>query len=440
MTSNWQFVQLGQLISIKHGFPFKSEYFSEDLTERPIVVNIGNFKYTGGFRFDETTLKEYRDHYPEAYNLVPGDILLVMTCQTPGGEILGIPGKIPDDGRIYLHNQRLGKVELIDNTSVDLDFLYWLFVSPEFNRFLVTTASGTKILHTSPNRIEAFQFRLPPIDEQRTIASILGSLDDKIELNRRMNATLEATARALFQSWFVDFDPVRAKMDGRQPDGLDAATAALFPDRLVDSALGPIPEGWQIKSLDEIADFLNGLALQKYPAEGDDYLPALKIRELRQGFVDSSSDHVSLNIDPAYVIHDGDVVFSWSGSLLVDIWSGGNAALNQHLFKVSSPYYPKWFYYLWVKHHLAEFQQIAADKATTMGHIQRHHLSSAICAVPPNELLRFMSDVIVPLIDEQLGLDLNTRSMAETRDALLPRLLSGEIIIKSRESVDPDES
>src|SRR5690606_15660235 len=106
----WNQIELGELISVKHGWPFKGELFSDDLTGRPIVVNIGNFDYRGGFRFDSTRLREYRADYPAEYILHPGDVLLAMTCQTAGGEILGIPGTIPNDGRTYLHNQRLGKV------------------------------------------------------------------------------------------------------------------------------------------------------------------------------------------------------------------------------------------------------------------------------------------------------------------------------------------
>src|SRR5437868_279783 len=146
----WQEIRLGDYVRIKHGWPFKSEYFSEYVDDKPVVVNIGNFKYTGGFRFDSTTLKGYLGDYPEEYVLEPNDILLVMTCQTAGGEILGIPGLIPDDRRKYLHNQRMGKVVITQPTIVDPYYLYYLFLSPDFNHHLAVTASGTKILHTSP--------------------------------------------------------------------------------------------------------------------------------------------------------------------------------------------------------------------------------------------------------------------------------------------------
>ncbi|WDT79484.1 MAG: restriction endonuclease subunit S [Candidatus Manganitrophus sp.] len=221
-----------------------------------------------------------------------------------------------------------------------------------------------------------FQLVVPaPDDEQRAIAHILGTLDDKIELNRRMSETLEAMARALFKSWFVDFDPVRAKVEGRDP-GLPQALADLFPARLVDSELGEIPEGWTVRGLDEIARFLNGLALQKYPPKNDSSLPVIKIAQLRAGNT-NGADLAGANLEADYIVEDGDVLFSWSGSLECILWAGGRGALNQHLFKVTSIEYPKWFYYLWIRRYLADFRHIAAAKATTMGHIQRHHLSEA---------------------------------------------------------------
>ncbi len=221
----------------------------------------------------------------------------------------------------------------------------------------------------------ALRIVIPPLPEQRAIAHILGTLDDKIELNRRMSETLEEMARALFKSWFVDCDPVRAKMEGRDT-GLPPDLAALFPDRLVDSELGPIPEGWGVKALDQIAMFLNGLALQKYPPSDGPTLPAIKIAQLRARHT-NGADLANADLPPGYVVHDGDVLFSWSGSLELDVWTGGDGALNQHLFKVTSQNHPKWLYYWWVHHHLGEFREIAADKATTMGHIQRRHLSEA---------------------------------------------------------------
>jgi len=272
---------------------------------------------------------------------------------------------------------------------------------------------------------------MPPDSERRAIAHILGTLDNKIDLNRRMSETLEAMARALFKSWFVDFDPVRAKAEGRDP-GLPQPLADLFPDRLVDSELGEIPEGWEVQSLDQIARFLNGLALQKYPPVDDRSLPIIKIAQLRAGNT-TGADRASAALDADYVVTDGDILFSWSGSLECVLWAGGDGALNQHLFKVTSATYPRWLCYLGVHAHLDDFRHIAAGKATTMGHIQRHHLSDAKLVVPPARLLVAMSDCFEPMIESVWRSKVDSRTVVDLRDALLPRLISGELPIADAE-------
>jgi len=278
---------------------------------------------------------------------------------------------------------------------------------------------------------------LPPLPEQRAIAHILGTLDDKIELNRRMSQTLEAMARALFKAWFVDFEPVRAKLEGRWQagqslPGLPAELYDLFPDRLVDSELGEIPEGWEVKSLDEIARFLNGLALQKYPPTGNCSLPVIKIAQLRAGHT-NGADRASADIAPEYVVNDGDILFSWSGSLECVVWAGGKGALNQHLFKVLPNGYPRWLCYFGIHEHLEDFRHIAASKATTMGHIQRHHLSSAKLAVPSLDLLSVIDRYIFSFFEASWKQNLESRALAALRDALLPKLIRGEMRVRDAE-------
>jgi type I restriction enzyme S subunit len=277
-------------------------------------------------------------------------------------------------------------------------YFYFLKINVDI---LESHATGSTFKEISGSIVKSIKVPVPPLPEQKAIARILSSLDDKIELNQEMNRTLEAQARAIFKSWFVDFDPVRAKMEGRQPAGMDAATAALFPDAFEESQLGMIPKGWEVKPLDRVANFLNGLALQKYPANDDVYLPVIKIAELRRG-VTESTGKASIDIPQEYVVQDGDVLFSWSGSLTVCVWCGGKGALNQHLFKVTSKDYPKWFYYQWVNHYLPDFQAIAASKATTMGHIQRHHLSEALVVTPPENILQTMDKSMMPLLQKTI--------------------------------------
>lgn len=188
------------------------------------------------------------------------------------------------------------------------------------------------------------------------------------------------------------------------------------------------PVGWTEASLLDIADYLNGLAMQKFrPVDDEIGLPVLKIKELRQGFCDESSELCSPSIKPVYIIDDGDVIFSWSGSLLVDFWCGGKCGLNQHLFKVTSTKFDKWFYYAWTKHHLQKFIAIAADMATTMGHIKREELSKAKVLIPSNDDYNRIGELLSPIYELIVANRKESVKLAALRDELLPRLMTGEI-------------
>lgn len=188
-----------------------------------------------------------------------------------------------------------------------------------------------------------------------------------------------------------------------------------------------IPKGWSVESLDNIAHYQNGLALQKFRPKDEKYfLPVLKIAQLKKGFADAE-EKADINIKESCIVNSGDIVFSWSGSLVVDVWCGGKVALNQHLFKVTSDSYEKWFYYYWTKQHLVNFQQIAKDKAVTMGHIKRSHLAEALCSIPNGIVLETSKNIIEPIFDKIISNRLAITELTKTRDTLLPKLLSGEI-------------
>ena len=193
-------------------------------------------------------------------------------------------------------------------------------------------------------------------------------------------------------------------------------------------SLDSIPDDWKKSSLLGIADYLNGLAMQKYrPKDGEQGLPVLKIKELRQGSCDSNSELCSPSIRPEYIVHDGDVIFSWSGSLLVDFWCGGNCGLNQHLFKVTSNEYAKWFYFAWTNHHLQKFAAIAADMATTMGHIKREELAKAEVLIPSQSDYDRIGGILAPLYDLVITNRIENRRLTSLRDELLPQLMSGQL-------------
>lgn len=331
-----------------------------------------------------------------------GDILI--TSEAPFGQIY----YWDSDEKIVL-SQRLFDVRL--NDEVCHKYVYYFMTSHRYQKDLEGRATGTTVTGLRQPELLKSTILLPPLSAQRSISSILSSLDRKIELNNKINADLEEMAQAIFKNWFVDFEPFK---DGK----------------FVDSDLGMIPEGWKVGTLTEIASYMNGLAMQKYPPENiEDSLPVLKIKELGQGFCGTDSDRCSCNIKDECKIHNGDVIFSWSGTLLVDFWCGGDCGLNQHLFKVTSNDYPKWFYYYWTKHHLQEFIHIAKDKAVTMGHIKRGHLEEALVAIPDNDSMEKAHELFEPILSKMISLRLENSRLSLLRDTLLPRLMSGELEI-----------
>lgn len=276
---------------------------------------------------------------------------------------------------------------------VDKQYLYYLLVNSVNG--LKQNAYGGVFDTITRETFDLIDVILPSLDEQRRISAILSSLDDKIDLLRRENATFEQMAETLFRQWFV----VEAK------------------------------EEWEEKPLSSIAIFLNGLACQKYPPKNEiDKLPVLKIRELSSG-IGNDSDWATTDVESEYIVHAGDVIFAWSASLMVKIWDGEDCILNQHLFKVTSEKYPKWFYYYWCKHHLDEFISIAQSHATTMGHIKRNDLDTAMVLVPSDEELLSMTAQMEGLLRKMENNNEQINTLIQTRDGLLPRLMNNEINI-----------
>ena len=361
--------------------------------------------------------KDFGDKYPQK----------TMWCSEPtrmanaGDVLLSVRAPV-GDVNVAVDKCCIGRgLSALSMKNGSREFLYYLIQHNRQRLKQIFESEGTVFGCVNKDGLKNFEVLLPENDcEQRAIAKILSDLDEKIELNQRMIKTLEASAQALFKRWFVDFEFLDDRGRPYQSSG----------GKMIDSELGEIPDGWEVKPLDQIAEFLNGLALQKYPPKGDEYLPVIKIRELNQGITESS-DKAAVDIKKTYIVDDGDILFSWSGSLQVCIWCDGKGALNQHLFKVTSANYPKWFYYRWIKFYLPEFQQIAQGKATTMGHIQRHHLSASLVIVPSGKVLDKMNSVMVPLLDQVIVSGMEIRKLSEIRDSLLPRLMSGRIRVNA---------
>lgn len=278
------------------------------------------------------------------------------------------------------------------------DYIYYTLANDTFFNYAMKTSKGTKMPRGDKKSIMNYDITLLDTNTQVKTTAILKRIDTKIDLNNKINNNLEQQAKAIFLNEFL--------------------------------TLETLPDGWKQASLIDIADYLNGLAMQKYrPTADETGIPVLKIKELRQGCCDDNSELCSPSIKSEYIIHDGDVIFSWSGSLLVDFWCGGICGLNQHLFKVTSNKYNKWFYYAWTKHHLDRFIAVAADKATTMGHIKRDELSKAEVLIPNEADYKRIETLLQPIYDLIIANRIENKKLAETRDTLLPKLMTGEIDI-----------
>ena len=278
------------------------------------------------------------------------------------------------------------------------EYIYYVLSQKEIIEHLQAIAEQSVSAYPSikASDIENLNILIPDIYTQQEVVSIISVLDEKITLNEAINNNLEQQAQAIFKTEFL--------------------------------SLKALPNGWRQASLIDIADYLNGLAMQTYrPLDDEIGIPVLKIKELRQGCCDNNSELCSPNIKNEYIIHDGDVIFSWSGSLLVDFWCGGICGLNQHLFKVTSSKYDKWFYYAWTKHYLDQFIYIATDKATTMGHIKRDELAKAEVFIPHEADYRRIGALLQPIYDLIISNRIENKKLALLRDTILPKLISGKL-------------
>lgn len=434
MSSDWEEVELGDLVAVKHGFAFKGEYFSETPTPHQLVTP-GNFSIGGGFQLGKG--KFYSGPVPEDYVLCRGDLLVTMTDLSKAADTLGFAARVPQtEGTIWLHNQRVGLVLRKPNVSVHLSFLHYVMRSSAYRHWVVSSATGSTVKHTSPGRICRYRFALPPLSEQFAIFQMLDAVEDRITLLRETNATLETIAQALFKSWFVDFDPVRAKMEGRAPEGMDEATATLFPETL---------GGWhqgvsQPKAVELIKEGVLTIG-DGYRAKnselGQPGIPFVRGGDLANGQITPTQDFLktsSFNGAASKMAKPGDTAFTSKGTIgrfaLVDDASGKAVYSPQVCFwrSLDSSVLEPVYLHFWMK-SAAFLTQVDAvrGQAAIMDYVSLADQRRMRLDLPPIALQkRFAS-----LAGAALRSISSNRAIAETlisiRDALLPRLISGQL-------------
>lgn len=371
----------------------------------------------------------YREFKGGGAKFKNGDTLFarITPCLENGktAKVSGLP-----DG-ISAHGSTEFIVMTAKEPNYDENFVYYLARLPEFRCFAISHMEGTSgRQRVSWQALERFEFSFPEKEDRKKAGDVLSAIDDKIELNQRMNETLEGMARAIFKSWFVDFDPVHAKAEDLDPEGMDAQTAALFPSSFTDDGL---PEGWTQESVISSAEYINGAAYKDmHFSKKPDAWPVVKIAELKNG-ISPQTKFTNTDLGDKFKLDTGDILFSWSGSpdTSIDtfIWTGGKGWLNQHIFKVvNKTRAERCFTYWLLKYLKPEFIEVARNKQTTgLGHVTRKDMEWMQYCKPDQPILDLFYETVGLLLDQIENNLIQNQTLSALRDTLLPKLISGEL-------------
>ena len=380
--NEWKKVKLEEIVTITMGQSPKSEFYNSSGKGMPFLQ--GNRTFGRIFPFFDT--------YTTKITKIAQKNDIIMSVRAPIGDL-----------NIATENICLGRgVCSLKMNNGNYSFLFYLM--KHYSSQLINRGNGTVFTSINKSEISNLNIYIPTNEIiQKKIAKILSDIDERIELNNKINDNLEKQAQLIYNNYFVN----------KNKDYTNYISSNLL----------------------EIADFLNGIAMQKYASDSLDKesLPVLKIKELNQGFTDSSSDRCSSKIKSEYIIKNGDIIFSWSGTLLIKIWCGNKCGLNQHLFKVTSKKYDKWFYFLWITYHLKKFISIAKDKATTMGHIKRSDLEKSFVLIPPEKEYESLSKILTPIFKTIISKKEENNYLVNLKNYLLPKLMNGEIDVEKVE-------
>jgi len=398
---SWKEIELGNAIHVKHGFAFKGEYFANE--GNFIVLTPGNFYEEGGFRARPGKDRFYASDVPDSYILDENDLIVAMTEQ--GAGLLGSSALVPDSNR-YLHNQRIGLVDQINEEVLDRFFLYYLFNTRDVRGQISGSASGTKVRHTAPERIYRVRARVPEVTKQKAIAQTLKVYDDLIINSKRRIELLEQSARLLFQEWFIRL---------------------RYPGHEHDKVVRGVPEGWSRPRFSDLAEFINGFAFKPHHW-GNAGLPIVKIPELKDGIGSNTPKYSGSGVSDKYKICCGDLLFSWSGTLAVEFWVEEDAYLNQHLFLVKPYGCPgAAFLLLALRDSIPAFMSLAVG--ATMKHIRRSALDELRVLVPPEHLLVEFETEVNDIYSMVVNLRRQNNCISRARGLLLPRLMDGRVTV-----------
>lgn len=421
---DWELVKLEELVNIKHGFAFKGEYFSDEETSN-ILLTPGNFKIVGGF--SKAKFKYYDGEIPKDYVLNEGDVIVSMTDLSKEGDTLGYSAKIPTiEGKTLLHNQRLGLV-LLKSKTISSDFIYWKLRNRDYRHWVLASASGTTVKHTSPSRILSFEFALPPLTEQKKIASFLSAIDEKIELNQEMNRTLEAIGQAIFRHWFVHYEfPDENGQPYKSSGG-----------KMVNSELGEIPAGWEVGTLADLCELnANSWTAKTMPSE----IYYVDLANTKNGIISDTQIFTDEDAPSRArrILLPGDTIFGTvrPGNLSFTLIGDGNPQLTGSTgFAVLTPKDStlREIVYLITtsEENISRLTHLADGAAYPA--VRPNVVTDEICFLPSKMVVDSFHKFAGPLFDLIMSNQKENINLSQIRDSILPKLMSGKIRVNISE-------
>lgn len=403
LPDDWKETTLGKYISVKHGFAFKGEYFTDEENQN-VLLTPGNFRIGGGFKDDK--FKYYNGEFPSGYILKENDLIVTMTDLSKEGDTLGFPAKVPPSAdKKYLHNQRIGLVEFL-NDDLFKGYLFYLMCTKEYQRTIVNNASGSTVRHTSPTKIQEYEFILPPLLEQKAIAAILSSFDDKIELLRRQNKTLEAIAQTIFKEWFVNFTIKGQKLKIKKETGL--------------------PEGWRMGKLSDEFEIVMGQS-----PDGKSYNESANGMIFFQGRTDFQERFPTTRLyttEPKRIAEKFDVLVSVRAPVGDINVAFDRCCIGRGLGAVRGKYKS---YALYKIKSLEDAFRKFEDEGTVFGSIGKDSFANIEAIIPDSETVKAF-EAIAGNIDKKIYNNYSQiQTLSKQRDLLLPKLMKGEIRVKS---------
>jgi type I restriction enzyme S subunit len=406
--NSWEEIRLGEVFQIKHGWAFKGEYFSSegDL----IVVTPGNFFEQGGFRVRDGKEKFYLGKFPDEYLLKKNDVVIAMTEQGPG--LLGSPGLVPSDNK-FLHNQRIGLISDIKTDKIFNKFIYYLFFTNGVRNEIFGSATGTKVKHTAPKRIYQIKILLPLLSTQRKIASILSAYDDLIENNLKRIKLLEERVQRTYEEWFVKFRVNSEQLEVSKETGL--------------------PKGWILKDLNFVSEIISGYSFKSSDYINDGSYKIVTIKNVQDGFFVPEVTDTLLEI-PAKVkeeqkLKTGDIILSLTGnvgrSCLV---YGSNYLLNQRVAKISpNKNSNKGFIYTFLRNKVTITNLENLSNGVAQQNLSPINMGLMKLVLPTQHIMDEFGKVTNQIVELICNLNLINGLLKESRDILLPRIMSGVI-------------